>query len=203
MPDQIKAILFDADGVMIASSSIYAVLSQLVGIDENIIKSDIHEIVNSSLMGEVDLVDSLTPILASWKYSSSSNELISLWLEHIDQVNQDLIQHIRQIKSQKQIPIYLASNKEKYRARYLLETNSFNQLFAHSFFSYEMKSLKPGVKYWEYIWDSLEYLDDISDRSHVLLIDDDLDNIKAAKNFGFQAHHFQNNAECITLLNSL
>jgi len=191
MSKTIRSILFDVDGVLIKPSSITQVFSQLTDYPEAKIANTISNQIQQSLLGKVDLIEVIKPHLDKWHWQQSASTLIDAWLQSIDQPQTNLLDYISKL-TQDNFTCYVVSNKEKYRATYLLEHNKFNQLFNHNFFSYEMHCVKPEIKFWQYVWDSLQYLDDLEDKSTVVLIDDEPVNINSAKSFGFTAHLYTN-----------
>jgi putative hydrolase of the HAD superfamily len=202
MQNTIQSILFDVDGVLIQGQLFSIKLARELKLDKKEVAHFFNTDFQQALLGQKDLKKIIEPYLEKWGWQKSVEQFISYWRESENQPNQELLSLISQLHS-KHIDCYIASNQEQYRGQYLFDDLEFGRLFDHCFFAYEIKAKKTDLKYWTYVWDSLQYLEGGIEKNQVLLIDNSLANINQAESFGFQGHLYENNADCITLLKTI
>jgi putative hydrolase of the HAD superfamily len=187
-----QAIIFDADGVVINRDLYFSQqFSQEFNIPLEKLEAFFHTEFVPCITGRADLKVVLEPYLKAWGWNKGVDELLKYWFSTEDRPNTELLNQIVQLQAQ-DIKCYLATNQEKYRAHYLAENMGFLKRFDYLFFSCEMHRRKPEQEYFDYLWDSIQYLDFIDDKKEVLLFDDTPTVIDAANAFGFQAHLYQN-----------
>lgn len=202
MQNTIQSILFDVDGVLIQGQLFSIKLARELKLDQKEVAHFFDTEFQQAVVGQQDLKKIIEPFLNSWGWKKTVEQFISYWRESENQPNQELISLVPQLQS-KHIGCYIASNQEQYRGQYLFDDLEFGRLFDHCFFAYEIKAKKTDLKYWTYVWNSLQYLEGGIEKNQVLLIDNSTANINQAKNFGFQGHLYENNTDCIELLHSL
>jgi HAD superfamily hydrolase (TIGR01509 family) len=82
-----------------------------------------------------------------------------------------------------QYPTYLVSNQIKFRTDYI--KNNFDlSFFIHTYFSNEIKILKPKREFFEYVLTDIDVL-----AEDCVFVDDNNDNISTAWEMGFQVLH--------------
>lgn len=190
MRDDIEAVIFDADGVAIEFEGIFSEwFAQQQGISVDELRPFFQHEFKACLKGEADLKEVVTPYLPAWNWKGSVDAFLKEWFEVQNRPNSVVLSTVKQLRG-KGIKCYLATNQEKYRSHFIAETMGFLKLFDHCFFSYEMRRVKPQTEYYSYVWDSIQYLDFIDDKSTVLFWDDRERNVEAAKEFGFIGLHF-------------
>jgi putative hydrolase of the HAD superfamily len=195
--------LFDAVGVIIQYQYRF---SEKLAKDLNISLKDIEAFFEGDfqqcVVGKADLKVIITPYLDKWGWSKSTDQLLDFWFSYESKLNQDLVELIPKLQSQ-DIFCCLCTNQEKYRAYYLNEQLKFAKLFNHCFYSAEMHTKKPKEKYWDYIWNSLNYLTDIDNKSQVKFWDDNQGHVESALDFGFDARLFTNNDQFLKEIKEL
>lgn len=189
-----KAILFDVTGVLAIGPRFSTALERELGVSLDQQEQFFKGKFQPCLVGQADLKEVIDPFLEEWGWSKTVDALLKHWFETEDVPNKELIDIVPRLQVAG-ISCYLATNQEKYRSFYLHEQMGFGQLMDYCFFSYELKAKKPQGKYWQYIWDSLQYMADIEDKSQVMLWDDTQSNIDAASDFGFDSHLFESNQQ--------
>lgn len=110
--------------------------------------------------------------------------LVDLWMDKGNQPDEEVLQIIQGFrKSGKKC--YLASNQEKTRANFISEEMNFINYFDGLFFSCDFEINKPNPLFFEIV------SEEIGIRSNrVKSWDDNLSNVIAARNFGWQAELF-------------
>ena len=151
-----QTILFDVDGVLIHG---YHAREELrLYWDENIEK-DLgvnregfcalftmplwHDIVT----GRKDLFTELSEYLPLCGYHDDPQLVIDYWLAHDSNINHDLIDKIKILKSSPDVKLYIATNQEHNRAKYLMDVLGFGEHFIDIFHSAKIGYLKPVQDY--------------------------------------------------------
>jgi putative hydrolase of the HAD superfamily len=185
-----QIFVFDADGMVIDRPEYFSVhYARTHNLDPQIMEDFFQNKFTDCLIDKADLEVEIEPFLHLWHLDQSPKEFLKEWFKTENTPNQELINLIKSLRS-KGIPCYLATNQEKYRAFYMLETMKLQHLFDHCFFSYEIGAKKPSTAFFDYMWESLQYLEGVRDKSQVIFWDDQAKNTEAAARFGFNARHY-------------
>lgn len=185
----IKAVIFDSDGMLSHGPR----FSEVYAKEQNIPLSELTPFFTGSfkecLIGKADLKEELKKgWLKKWKWEGSVESFIDYWFSVGDKLDKNVFDSVKKIKSGN-IPCVLATNQEKYRTEYLSKKfgyeNTFDKIFSSAYVGYK----KPSADFFQVIFDYLSRLSLFS-KENVLFWDDDLENVKGAKNFGFQAEIF-------------
>jgi len=181
----IKAILFDADGVIINPSMQYSkYLDRTYGITLEITRPFFMGEFNECLTGKKELRLALPPHLEQWGWKGSADEFVDQWLEMEDRVDARLMDTIQGLRAAGYL-CGLATLQERNRAEYMKTKMRFTELFDGLFFSCEIGWQKPHPKYFQAIEDRLKYK-----VTEILFWDDRLENVEGARNFGWQAEFY-------------
>jgi putative hydrolase of the HAD superfamily len=178
----IKAILFDADGVLINGPMFSEYLARDYDITQDDTKTFFTGVFKDCVTGKADLKEVLPPYLKEWGWKKSVDEFIEYWhtVEHT--INQDLVKYIQDLRK-KGIKCYLATNQTKYRFEYILKEMEFNTFFDKCYVSAQLGYRKPDMDFYRKVMKDLEGIE----RKEVLFWDDTPQNIAAAKEFGMHA----------------
>jgi putative hydrolase of the HAD superfamily len=184
----IRAILFDADGVIQHSTSddLPVRLEHILGFIPDRLDTFMHEVFEAerpALAGQADFADMLAPVLTRWGAAGAAAQLASAWWCSIA-VDQAILALIKGLRQQG-IFCALASNQQRYRATYMAQTLTYDAVFDRSFYSYQLGFVKPDLRYFEAIMASLPFAP-----GEMLFIDDAEKNVAAARRAGLQAAQF-------------
>lgn len=182
----IKAILFDADGMVVQGPRFSEVLEKQYNITPDKTEPFFSGEFQMAQIGRAELRQVLIPYLERWGWNGTVDELIKVWFEGA-KPDQQMIQKIGELRGQG-IKCYLATNQEKMRTAYLQDQLGLGQIFDKIFVSAHIGHKKPLVEFFEYIAEHLEGIK----KEEVLFWDDKQGNIEAAHAFGFQAEQFTN-----------
>jgi putative hydrolase of the HAD superfamily len=178
----IKAICFDADGVVVNPQMQFAKLREMkLGISNEMAEPFFKGIFNDCLIGKADLMDVLPPFLRKWNWQGSIEEFVSLWLKTDHVIDIELISIIKKLR-QKSIICCLATSQERYRADYMKKEMGFQEMFDHLFISCEMGVQKPDAAYFQLIETNLQLPGE-----SILFWDDRQQNVNAARAQGWKA----------------
>jgi len=138
----IKAILFDADGVVIKLRGKY--FSQRLAEKQGLSIEDVMPFFKGDYQlcatGKADLREVLPKYLKEWNWTGSIDDLLEFWFEAEKDLDDEVMQIIDQQRA-KGIRVGVATDNEEYRSKYLLEKVGLSQRFNDLFISCRM-----GVK---------------------------------------------------------
>jgi putative hydrolase of the HAD superfamily len=181
---QIKAILFDADGVLQRPTVWWreALVPILGAADSAQVDTFLRDILETELAhlcapGGFDaaLMETLTRWNCSERFSDTAHVLNSI------QLYDDVIEVVRLLR-QAGMACHIASNQQAGRAHHMSERLGYKALFVEEFYSCRVGFAKPDVAYFNRV---LELLDLPS--QYVMFIDDRVENVDAAKRAGLAA----------------
>lgn len=176
----IKAILFDADGVLINSEMFSRHLAKDYGISTDITDPFFTGPFKDCLIGNADLKEILPPYLKEWGWEKSVDDFLDYWFESEHKIDEELVQYIQELRG-RGVKCYLATNQEKYRVQYMLDKMGFSQCFDKIYASAHLGYRKPAMEFYTKVTEDLGL-----DKEEILFWDDTQGNIEAAKDFGIK-----------------
>lgn len=180
-------ILFDADGVTIRPEMMFSQkLERDYGIPMEKMLPFFKGVFQECLFGRADLKEELAKVVGDWGWQKSVNEMLREWFTFENKPDAKMFHLIEELRSQG-IKCYLTTNQEIYRGKYLREEMNFNNLFDGLFVSAEVGYKKKDPRFFQKIY---ELIDQKIFKDQILLIDDEEENIDAAKRFGMATHLF-------------
>jgi hypothetical protein len=115
----IKAICFDADGVVVYPQKQFSkYLNEEHGISPEITRGFFGGVFNDCLLGMADLNEVLPPYLDNWGWKGSTQEFIATWLKFDHVVDFRVIDAIQRLR-QKKVFCCLVTSQERNRAEYM------------------------------------------------------------------------------------
>lgn len=193
-----QIVLFDVDGVLVHGYHARPELCRCwdenieedFGIDRERFKNEFifGPFIKEVIIGKKDLKKSLSDILPNLGCKEDPQKFIDYWLKNDSKINYDLLEKVKILKESKKVRLFIATNQEHNRAKYLMHSLGFDQYFEDIFYSARIGSLKPSREYFQYISDSLN----LSDNQKPIFFDDTPNVIAGAKEFGWNAIEFLN-----------
>jgi putative hydrolase of the HAD superfamily len=177
----IRAVILDADGVLIFPWRFAEYLGREFGITREITGEFFRGEFNGCLIGKKDLKDVLPPYLDAWGWEGSTEEFLHLWLTIEDALDKRIVETVQTWKQQGYV-CCLATNQEQHRAEYMKKTMGLSKLFDRLFFSCELGIKKPDAQYYEAIEAALGLRGE-----EIGFWDDSPSYVDAAKRRGWQA----------------
>jgi putative hydrolase of the HAD superfamily len=178
----IKAIFFDADGVVVYPQKQFSKhLKEEHSITPEMTRSFFGGVFNDCLVGKADLRGVLPTYLQAWKWKGTTEEFIATWLKFDHVVDTHLIGMIQRLR-QNRIICCLVTSQERNRAEYMKTKMGFQDTFDHLFFSCEIGLQKPDHAYYQYIEKALHV-----EKESILFWDDLELNVLAARESGWNA----------------
>jgi putative hydrolase of the HAD superfamily len=180
----IRALLFDADGVVIVPWRFRRYLEREHGITPAMAHGFFRDAFGDCLAGKADLKQVLPPYLAQWRWKGSVDDFVAAWLETENAVDGRVVGLIRSLR-QSGILCCLASSQERTRAEYMTTVMGFSGLFDRQFFSCHLGYVKPEQGYFKAIQGLLGM-----DGQDILFWDDSAANVEAARECGWNAETY-------------
>lgn len=181
----IQAVLFDADGVLQQRPQGWRdALGERLGFSGNPsdFLADVYNAETPILDGQAEFPEVLATLLSRWNCRASLEEALRVWtMLDVDSEITDTIRTLRQ----NGIACHLASNQERYKARYMSEVLGYRDLFDREFYSCHIGLKKPDGGYFRAILNTLELPPD-----QLLFIDDRQANVDSAREVGLHAVTF-------------
>jgi putative hydrolase of the HAD superfamily len=183
----IKAIIFDADGVVINSPGYFSVqYEKEFGVSNESMLSFFKGIFQEAVVGKADLKELLQPVLKDWQWRGTVDELLKWWFRAEHHVDEGIVKEIRLLQK-KGVKCCLGTKQEKYRAEYIRKDMGFEKIFDELYISCDMGCKKPEEKFFRIIQDDLAEKYSVRPEE-IMFWDNKEENIAASKKLGWQSH---------------
>ncbi len=188
--NNVKAIIFDVDGVIFKSFDLNGnylwshAIKEDLGLTPEHLSLIFSDKWQDLLKGKIKLLDHLEIVFNEKSFQSlhvSPKKYVKYWLNKDNYVNKELLKIIKELT----IPCYIGTNQEEIRTLHVI--NSIGSYFKSCFASYKIGSIKPEIEFFKYIENSL-----CLHANELLLIDDSTGNIIGAKKCGWNTYHYKN-----------
>ncbi|MFA5926200.1 MAG: HAD family hydrolase [Parcubacteria group bacterium] len=180
-------IIFDADGVVVKREIYFnSRLERDYGIPAEETAPFFKNEYKLCAVGKADLEEELEKHIDAWGWKGTMDELIKYWFESERELDEEIVQEIKSLQELGYM-CCLATNNEAYRTKYLVQEVGLGKVFDKTFSSSQLGYLKSQKRFWEELSERLEGVK----RNEVLVWDNDEENIKAAKEFGFTARRYR------------
>jgi putative hydrolase of the HAD superfamily len=183
----IRAILFDADGVIQRGNAerFFGIAHQVFGpqregFDE--FMNDVFAAEHLPAIGQADFAETLAPVLKRWRCARGVDAFLVAW-EHIDLLPGGL-EAVAEMRRRGYM-CCLATNQQAYRMRHMSEVLALGDHFDREFYSCAMGCRKPDTAYFQHIVHELRI-----EPRQALFIDDSQPNVDAAASLGIRAAFF-------------
>ncbi len=187
----IKAIIFDADGVVINSPGYFSVqYEKEFGVSNDVMVPFFKGIFQEAVVGKADLKKLLAPEIKKWKWKGTTDELLAWWFKAEHYVDERIVKEIRRLQKEG-ILCCLGTKQEKYRAAYIRKDMGFEKIFDELYISCEMGCKKPEEKFFRIIQEDLAKKFSIK-AEEIMLWDNKEENVAASKKLGWQSYLYKN-----------
>jgi putative hydrolase of the HAD superfamily len=180
----IKAIIFDADGVLIPPFRFAAYLDKKHSITGAMLHPFFAGDFQKCLVGECDLCDALPAYLSEWGWQGSLDDFLSAWFDAEKGIDTALAEAIQALRRSGYV-CCLATNQERHRAQYMREKMGLSSLFDHLFFSCEVGGKKPDTEFYQSVQRRLGV-----PASSILFWNDSAASVEAARSLGWNAEQY-------------
>lgn len=184
----IKAVLFDADGLVVLGKYKYFSdrFSEEHGVPNDKIMDFFRNEYKLCAVGKMDLKTAVEKYFPSWNWKESAEDFLNYWFSGENEVNEKILKLISELQQQG-IKCYLATNQEKYRTKFLWEDLDLNKIFDGIFVSCEIGFTKKDNEYYRKIKDQLTKINS----NEILMIDGDETVLQKAIESGITTLNFE------------
>jgi putative hydrolase of the HAD superfamily len=182
-------IFFDVDGVLLKGFPDFLEARRWekdLGIEQGLSKHffGLHWI--DILKGKKDLKETLRECLPAIGFKGEPEQIIDAWFQCDSFINNELMQYIPKLKFQENLKLYIATDQEHNRAKYLWENLGFRDTFDGIYYSAQLGARKKNPIFFQKINEELKLSDET-----VVFFDDCHENIKTACMQGWEGYHYQ------------
>ncbi|OGM25754.1 hypothetical protein A3D00_02615 [Candidatus Woesebacteria bacterium RIFCSPHIGHO2_02_FULL_38_9] len=183
-----KILLLDADGVVIRPRNKYfsETYSQDYGVPFEEILPFFKGDYKRAAIGEVDIKEVLLPYLTKWGWKGTVDEFLKYWFENERDTDEKVLGLVTNLR-QRGVKIYLASDNEANRAKYLMEDVGLKDKFDGAFFSSDLGVTKSDPQFFKLVSEKLQVAPQEID-----YWDDDKKNVDIANGTGVNGHSYTN-----------
>ena len=182
-----KIALLDVNGVLIRTR--YKYFSDKFSEEHSVPVDDIMPFFKGeykeAAIGKVDVKDVLPNYLAKWGWKGTVDEFLKYWYESETDIDERVLEVVKDLRQQG-VGVYLASDNEAGRAKYLMEEVGLQRDFDGGFFSSDLGATKSEPEFFERVVSELQV-----EPSQINYWDDDPKNVDVAKGVGIDAHIYE------------
>lgn len=186
LDDAIRAILFDADGVVQhATDDLLPRLEAVMGFvpkDLEAFFADVFDAEAPALIGTADFAERLIPVVGRWGAPGTAQHLAKAWCS----IQPDLAV-LSVISNLRASGLFcgLATNQQSYRAQHMDDVLGYSSQFDRTFYSCRLGVCKPNEAFFTAMLDQLPFRP-----AQVLFVDDREENVVSARAAGLTAVQF-------------
>lgn len=183
------AIFFDVDGVLIngfhSNPDLTNRWDKNIEADLGIRKEDLTEQFFKGpfmdvIIGQRDCLEALDEVLPEISGNVTSQQLLDYWFQKDSVLNEDVMRTVRVLSESSHAELYIATNQEHYRAKYLWNDLGFKNYFKDIYYSARLGCFKENPDYFKQIIDEQNL-----ENRQVIFFDDTPKNIKVAQSYGW------------------
>jgi len=184
----IKALILDADGVVIKDHEYFSVRYKRdfgKSLNDEVITNFFRNEFRKASIGKADLKELLKERFNEWGWKGTFNELLEYWFRGERALDERVLEITKKLRS-KGIKVCLASDNEKYRAEYLLNEVGLKSQFDDTFFSCSLGHTKSEPEFFQAVIKKLKLKPE-----EIVYFDDDPKNVANAKKVGIDARVYK------------
>ncbi|MBA8793926.1 putative hydrolase of the HAD superfamily [Friedmanniella endophytica] len=184
MPTQLKAVLFDADGVIQSTPSGWVDdLRAMAPDDPDTFVDALMAAEMAPVRGQAGFRDTLLPVMAEFGVTVGVETVLEVW--HRLVTDPGMLEAIAELRREGLL-CALTTNQHDVRARLMRDELHYGDVFDAQFYSCELGSWKPRPEYFETVVRELGVAPE-----EALFVDDREDNVEGARSVGLRAEVFR------------
>lgn len=178
-----RALLLDVDGVLVLPPQMFG--SALMTRHPETVRAFFAGPFLEASTGRADLRDLLPPLLQQIGYGGTLDDFLSEWFGSENHPNTPLLEALKDLR-RAGWPIFLATNQERHRLKYLLDNMKLGQMTDGEFSSASVGQRKPHPAYFAQVAAALRI-----PAARIVFWDDVAENVEAARTAGWTAHLYE------------
>jgi len=188
-----KVLMMDVDGVLVSGRPsdgrhLFAELEADLGLSPDRLRQTFFTPFWEAIVtGREGLTERLTPVLAEIAPKVSAERLIAYWFENDSRVDQAVLSAVKRYRD-RGLPVFLATNQEHLRADYLMRQVGLGAHVDGIIYSAALGHRKPSAEFFERAAAIAAAAPE-----DIVLVDDTLANVEAARQAGWSAVHWTGN----------
>lgn len=187
VPEDKELYLFDVDGVLIRVHEPFSTRYEREINKPGLMTTFFRGVFQECLIGKADLREEAAKRLREWCWDGDVDSFLQHWFSAEAAISYETVDIIKDIRAQGK-QVYLITNQEKYRTKYLTEKLDVDSL-ADGFFSSSMLGVKkPDKAFYSQVLARIGF---DGDMSKVFYVDDDLKNVTSAQEMGITTFFYQ------------
>jgi putative hydrolase of the HAD superfamily len=195
----IKCLMLDVDGVLVTGRPNdgrpwYTDLKSDLGVDPDWLRRIFFGTVWSEIVeGRRDMLPCLQACLDTGGFTINAQTLTDYWFAMDSRIDQALLADCLTLRREG-IAIYLATNQEHLRAHYLMNNMELQASFDGIIYSAQLGVSKPQSEFYTKAAYHVGF-----EASSILLVDDTMANVVAARDAGWQGVHWDKRASLLVI----
>ena len=180
--DKIKAILLDADGLLLKKQRYFSdIYSEQYNVPIDLIIPFFKTKFKDCQEGILDIKEELVPFLKEWGWEGTADNFLDYWFSSCTEIDAGILKIVDELRK-KGIKCYLATDQEKYRGEYIKKNLDLEKHLDGFFYSHEIGYSKSEKEFFETILKKLNL-----ETNEIAFCDDEQKNIEIAKELGISA----------------
>lgn len=179
-----RALLLDVDGVLVLPPEMFG--TRLMRLHPREAQEFFYGPFLKASTGQAELLELLPPLLSATGYAGTPENFMQEWFEAENHPNSPLLREVKALR-EAGWPVYLATNQERHRLKYLLHDMGLGQLADGEFASCTVGARKPDAAYFGRVQERLGL-----SPAQIVFWDDAPGNVAAARTAGWTAHLYEN-----------
>jgi len=195
-----KVLMMDVDGVLVSGRPtdgrhLFAELEADLGLSPDRLRETFFTPYWEAIVtGREGLTERLAPVLATIAPKVSAERLIAYWFENDSRVDHAVLSAVKRYRD-RGVPVFLATNQEHLRADYLMRKVGLGAHVDGIIYSAALGYRKPDAQFFERAASVARAAPE-----DIVLVDDTLANVEAARRNGWHAVHWTGAGELAELL---
>lgn len=185
----IKAVIFDADGVVVKSKMFSAQLEKDFGIPLEKLLPFFAALTKKYMVGKGDMKQDLEKYIGAWGWHGGVDKLMDYWFHVESRLDERVVAKAAELR-RRGIFCYVGTNQEKYRTAFMKQEMGFEMKFDGVWSSSDLGVAKPSKKFFELIHARINRRQAIAPEE-IMFWDDRMRNVIGAASVGMDAHLFE------------
>lgn len=195
-----KVVLFDVDGVLLKPPMFFShSYAEERGLDKTKFDEFFAKNARDAARGTTDYKALIEANPDVWQWDGTTEELLDKWFSYENHPVKELFALIADLKK-REIPVYLATDQDRYRGKYLLDI-MFKDMFDGAFISSSIGHVKVEPEFFVKVLADLTQTDTELKPSEVAFFDDSQQNIDVARVQGIDAYLYESPEHVKKILN--